>query len=274
MTADARGERVAKLMARRGLCSRREAERLIGAGQVLVNGQKVQEQGLRVPLDANITLTDRGRTHLDELVTVLLHKPRGVVSTQPEGDQKPAWQLLERSALFGRNPPDAVERVLEKPWTLAVCGRLDRDSRGLLVLTQDGTLARRITGSHDLAKVYRVTVDSLVDPKTLKALAGPQTLDDRPLLPMGIASLGPKQLRFRLVEGRKHQIRRVCANYGLRVVDLLRESIGPWRLGDLPEGTWRILPSSATAEGAGSESASPRGPRSNQRGRGKGRPSR
>ncbi|MFN8642781.1 MAG: S4 domain-containing protein [Candidatus Binatia bacterium] len=133
-------ERVAKLMAARGLCSRREAERLIDAGCVLVDGEAVVAQGAKAAPDADIRIADAGARLLGGRATVLLHKPAGVVSTQPELGQTPAWQLVR--AATRRGPIDAaVERgLLAEPQSLSAAGRLDRASRGLLVLTQDGTV--------------------------------------------------------------------------------------------------------------------------------------
>lgn len=239
-------ERVAKIMARRGMCSRREAERLIGAGQVLVDGQVMREQGCKAALNARIELADMGQGWLDNQVTVILNKPVGVVSTQPEGGQVPAWKLLTREHLHGSGDPAAIERVLAHPYYLNVAGRLDKDSRGLLVLTQDGVLARRLTcGS--IAKVYQVAVDRDPTPEQIDAMRGQRELDGKALRPMQIRRRGPRQLRFELREGRKHQIRRVCEQAGLRVTDLERVAIGPWRLDDLPLGRFRLLTSDELA---------------------------
>ena len=232
-------QRVAKLMAWRGLCSRREAERLIVNGEVMVDGVVVREPGSKCLPDAAICLRSRGQRWLSQSVSVLLHKPCGVVSTQPEGDQVPAWQLLASDALHGPADPALVRRVMTKPWTLAVAGRLDRESRGLLLLTQDGTLARLVTGSGRIAKRYRVELAEVVGDHHLRALNRPMRLDDRPLRPMQVTRLGGRCLAFVLHEGRKHQIRRVCAALSLTVTDLLREAIGPCQLGDLPVGCWR-----------------------------------
>ena len=236
---DDRRQRVAKLMAWRGLCSRREAERLMANGEVMVDGVVVREPGSKCLPDAVITLRSRGQRWLAHQVSVLLHKPCGVVSTQPEADQVPAWRLLTTASVHAAADPAVVQRVVAKPWTLAVAGRLDRDSRGLLLLTQDGTLARLVTGSGRIAKRYRVELAEPVNDDQLHALNGAMRLDDRPLRPMRVTRLGQRCLGFVLREGRKHQIRRVCAALSLTVTDLLREAIGPCRLGDLPVGCWR-----------------------------------
>lgn len=234
-------QRLAKVMAQRGLCSRREAERLIASGSVLVDGRIIDQQGVPVQPDAAIEIRGVGRDWLARRVSVLLHKPVGLVSTQPEDGQTPAWTLITRERLIGGGDAELIAAAVAKPWHLAVAGRLDLESRGLLLLTSDGVLARRVTGGHELAKRYQVAVERAVDEATLQRLNGPLRLDGRDLLPMRVRRLEPRLLEFELREGRKHQIRRVCRDQGLRVADLLRTAIGPWRLGDLPEGHWRLL---------------------------------
>ncbi|MFM2090668.1 MAG: hypothetical protein RLZZ127_1157 [Planctomycetota bacterium] len=244
-TPDPTATRLAKLMAQRGLCSRREAERLILAGLVEVDGAVVDTISQPVRLDAQIRLRDLGRKWMDSKLTVLLHKPAGIVSTQPEQDQVPAWQLLTRERLHDpdrRTDPQEVERILAKPWLLSVAGRLDKDSRGLLVMTTDGRLVKAITGSTNVSKRYRVTVDRPLTRAALEALNGPRQLDGKPLLRMRVeGAVGGKVMTFTLREGRKHQIRRTCEEEGFRVVDLLRERVGSWGLGDLPEGGWCLV---------------------------------
>ncbi len=234
-------ERVAKLIAQKGWCSRREAERLIGAGQVLVNGKVVLDQGLRVDVNADITLKDRGQRHLDQLVTVILNKPTEIVSTQPEGDQVPAWTLLTPGNCMTPDDPN-VEEVFGQPWTLAVCGRLDQNSRGLLVMSQDGKLARLITGGNAWKKYYDVTVNKIIKPEHTRQLQVLRQLDDEAIMPMDVSRTGTQTFRFVLREGKKHQIRRACKAVGLIVTNLVRVKVGPWELGDCPEGKWRIIP--------------------------------
>jgi 23S rRNA pseudouridine2604 synthase len=232
--------RIAKLMAERGLCSRREAERLIEAGQVLVDGVVTRAQGSKARPDAEITIAAGGRDALDAKLTVVLHKPIGVVSTQPEAGQTPAWKLLTKRAASGAVEAGALAQVTSHPATFSVAGRLDRASRGLLVLTQDGTVARRIIDGHGVGKTYVVETAEEVRATQVEKLRGSVSLDGRPLLPMQVERLDARRLRFVLVEGRKHQIRRVCRKVGLTVTDLFREAVGPFRIGDLPEGRWRI----------------------------------
>jgi 23S rRNA pseudouridine2604 synthase len=228
-------------MARRGLCSRREAERLIAAGEVWVNGVVVSEQGSKAPLDAEIVLGARAHDTLAAKLTVLVHKPVGVVSTMPNEGQIPAWRLLRPDTVVGVIDPETLARVTAAPQSLSVAGRLDRNSRGLLLLTQDGTVARRLVGGNSIEKEYLVRTAEAVTDSQLAKLRGPLRLDDRPLRPMRVERVEPSLLRFGLVEGRKHQLRRVCRHVGLHVVDLFRTAIGPFAVTGLPEGGWRLV---------------------------------
>lgn len=234
-------ERVAKIMARRGLCSRREAERLIAAGEVQVNGVIMREQGCKAPLDAEIVLGSAAHAELDAKLTVLLHKPVGIVSTLPEPGQTPAWRLLRKDAVAGPIDPALLARIVAESATLSVAGRLDRNSRGLLLLTQDGTVARRLVGGNGVEKTYLVRTAEPVTDSQLGKLRGPLRLDDQALRPMRVERVESSLLRFGLVEGRNHQLRRVCRHVGLYVVDLLRTGIGPFSLAGLAEGRWRVV---------------------------------
>lgn len=233
-------ERVAKLMAARGLCSRREAERLIDAGGVTVDGEPVRAQGAKAASDADIRITDAGARLLGGRATVLLHKPIGIVSTQPEPGQTPAWKLLRAASRRGAIDAATERGVLADPQSLSVAGRLDRASRGLLILTQDGTVARRIIGGQGVEKAYLVRTDAPATDGQLRKLNGPMRLDGQPLLPMRVSRVDTQTLRFVLVEGKKHQIRRCARTVGLAVTDLFRVAVGPLALGDLPEGCWRV----------------------------------
>ncbi len=234
-------QRVSKLLARRGVCSRREAERLIDAGDVLVNGQVVAGQGAKAAPDAVIEITASGRSTLETAVTVALHKPVGVVSSMANPDQREARALLLAESAFGDFDRRTLRRVLDAAGRVAVAGRLDRASRGLLILTNDGVVARALIGGHGISKSYLVTLTSDVAEGQVARLNRPMRLDDRRLLPMKVSRAGARRLRFELVEGMKHQIRRCCGKVGLEVEDLLRDAVGPIELGELPVGRWRPL---------------------------------
>ena len=230
-------QRVNRWLAHNGVCSRREAEALIGRGLVSIDGERVADAGRKISAGQTLTLADAAQAGLAGALTVLLHKPVGVVSAQPERGQTPAVRLLTRAALVGDSPviPDRDTR-------LAPVGRLDMDSRGLLILSEDGVVAKAVIGpASELEKEYLVTVAGLVSARALGLLRHGLQLDGRQLKPAGVSEIGGRRLRFVLTEGRNRQIRRMCELVGLTVTDLLRVRIGPIQLDDLGEGRWRVL---------------------------------
>jgi len=233
---EAEPQRVNRWLAQNGVCSRREAEDLIARGLVSIDGERVEDVGRKIAPGQTLTLADAAERELGGF-SVLLHKPEGVVSAQPDPGQVPAARLLTRAALVGESPaiPDAHT-------SLAPLGRLDMDSRGLLILSDDGVLAKAVIGpASELDKEYLVRVNGQVTAQKLGLLRHGLQLDGRQLRRARIDQLGPQKLRFVLKEGRNRQIRRMCELVGLHVVDLFRVRIGPLRLGDLPEGRWRVL---------------------------------
>jgi 23S rRNA pseudouridine2604 synthase len=234
------GVRVSKLMSERGLCSRREADEFIARGWVYVDGERVGELGARASPSAAITLDGEARAAQHRWMTILLHKPAGYVSGQPEAGCRPAVTLIRPENQ--RRTPDTPLFHPSHLKGLAPAGRLDADSTGLLVLTQDGRVARRLIGEHSKAeKEYLVRVQGRLIDDGLALLNHGLKLDDKPLKPARVEWLNEDQLRFILNEGRKRQIRRMCELVGLRVTGLKRVRIGAVRLGDLPPGQWRYL---------------------------------
>ena len=234
------GVRLSKVMAERGLCSRREADEIIERGWVFVDGRRVSELGTRIDPAAEITLAPQARKRQAEQVTILLHKPVGYVSGQPEPGYAPAVSLIGSDNQFDRAlaPPFHPSQLKG----LAPAGRLDIDSTGLLVLTQDGRVARQLIGEDSkVEKEYLVRVEGQLDDAGLALLRHGLTLDGRRLRPAQVEWINDDQLRFVLREGRKRQIRRMCELVGLKVVGLKRVRIGRVRLGDLPLGQWRFL---------------------------------
>ncbi|AUM01013.1 pseudouridylate synthase [Rhodocyclaceae bacterium] len=232
--------RLSKVMAERGLCSRREADQLIERGWVFVEGRQITELGTRIDPAARITLSPAARRQQAARLTVLLHKPVGYVSGQPESDYPPAVALITADRQFDRGiaPPAPAGRLKG----LAPAGRLDIDSTGLLVLTQDGRLARQLIGEDaQVDKEYLVRVEGRLSAEGLALLNHGLELDGRKLRPAKVEWANPDQLRFVLREGRKRQIRRMCELVGLKVVGLKRVRIGRVRLGNLPLGQWRYL---------------------------------
>ena len=233
------GIRVSKLLAERGLCSRREADAFIERGLVFVDGQRVTQLGTRAATEAVITLAPEARATQARQVTILLHKPMGYVSGQAEDDHRPAASLVSATTQMAGDHRCFQPSHLKG---LAPAGRLDIDSTGLLVLTQDGRVARQLIGDDSrIEKEYLVRVEGGLEERSLALLNHGLELDGRKLRPAKVAWANPDQLRFVLTEGRKRQIRRMCELVGLRVTGLKRVRIGRVQLGDLPSGKWRFL---------------------------------
>jgi len=234
------GERISKMMAERGLCSRREADAYIEKGWVFVNGERVTELGTRADPSVIIKLDKAARAVQMGQITILLHKPVAYVSGQPEPGFTPAVKLVLPENQF-RTPDTPIFHPTHLKG-LAPAGRLDIDSTGLLVLTQDGRVARQLVGENSsVEKEYLVRVEGRLDARGLALLNHGLSLDDRKLKPAKVEWLNEDQLRFVLNEGRKRQIRRMCELVGLRVVGLKRVRIGKVKLADLPLGQWRFL---------------------------------
>jgi 23S rRNA pseudouridine2604 synthase len=234
---EAEPQRVNRWLAQNGVCSRREAEALIADGLVSIDGEQVTDVGRKIEPGQTLTLADAGAQSLASALTVMLHKPVGYVSGQPEPGEVPAVRLLKRAALVGDSPS-----IPGRDSKLAPVGRLDKDSRGLLLLSEDGVVAKAVIGpASDLEKEYLVRVTGILSEAKLAKLRHGLELDGRALKPAKVTQLAPQKLKFVLKEGRNRQIRRMCELVDLRVVDLFRIRVGPLRLGDLPEGRWRTL---------------------------------
>jgi len=234
------GVRISKLMAERGLCSRREADSYIEQGLVFVDGQRITELGTRADPRAVITLDKNAKVQQARRVTVLLNKPIGYVSGQAEDGYEPAVVLIKPENEYGQDRDIRFSRAHLRG--LAPAGRLDIDSTGLLVLTQDGRIARQLIGDEsDVEKEYLVRVEGKLVENGLKLLNHGLSLDGKPLRPAKVSWSNEDQLRFVLKEGKKRQIRRMCEQVGLHVVGLKRVRIGRIPLSDLPLGQWRYL---------------------------------
>jgi 23S rRNA pseudouridine2604 synthase len=232
--------RLSKVMSERGLCSRREADGLIAQGLVKVNGEVIQQLGTKILPDAKIEILPRAQQMLDDKVTILINKPKGYVSSQPEDGYQAAVDLVIKQ---NQDPQDKKPFHLNHLRGLAPAGRLDIDSQGLLILTQDGVLAKQLIGDNSaVEKEYIVRVAGSLKPENLQRLCnGTLVIEGRKLRPAKVEWLNEDQLRFILQEGMKRQIRKMCEAVGLRVLGLKRVRIGQIRLGQLPEGQWRYL---------------------------------
>jgi len=241
--------RLNKRMAELGMCSRREADEWVAQGWVKVNGQ-VAEMGQQVLPTDRIEVDKVAQGFQEQRVTILLHKPMGYVSGQAEDGHTPAVALINPRTHW-RDDPSRNRFSPPQLRGLAPCGRLDIDSVGLLVLTQDGRVARHLIGEDSTVdKEYLVRVqygDIATDVQAafpreqLARLCHGLSLDGQALKPAKVEWQNPEQLRFVLTEGKKRQIRRMCEQVGLKVVGLKRIRIGRVTLGNLPVGQWRYL---------------------------------
>lgn len=228
--------RLNKFMGQSGLSSRREADALIAEGLVSLDGETVRDAGRKIQPGQTLTLAGAAQDKLAGAVTILLHKPMGYVSGQPEPGKIPAARLLTATAQLDDGPlPSSRD-------SLPPIGRLDEDSRGLLILSTDGVVAKAVIGPDaDLPKTYQVWVRGTLTDSKIARLRYGLSLDGRALKRAEVEQLGPLCLRFVLREGRNRQIRRMCEMLDLRVMDLWRTHIGPLSLDGLPEGRWRHL---------------------------------
>jgi 23S rRNA pseudouridine2604 synthase len=234
---EAQPQRVNRWLAQSGVCSRREAESLIAQGLVSIDGLAVSDAGRKIEPGQTLALADAATGALQGALTVVLHKPVGVVSAQPEPGQVPAVRLLTRETLVGQSGV-----IPGREMRLAPVGRLDMDSRGLLILSEDGVVAKAVIGPRsELEKEYRVAVIGEITQARLARLRHGLELDGRRLKRAEVSVIGEGRLRIVLREGRNRQIRRMCELVELKVVDLFRVRVGPVRLGDLPERRWRSL---------------------------------
>lgn len=228
--------RVNKWLGQTGVCSRREAEDLIGRGLVSIDGAVVTDAGRKIEPGQTLTLDEAGAAALAEGVTIMLHKPVGYVSGQPEPGKIPAVRLLTAENRIGAGEVPAADA------SLPPIGRLDEDSRGLLLLSSDGVVAKAVIGPDSkLDKEYLVRVTGDVTEKKLKMLRHGLMLDGRQLKPAYVSRMESFRLKFILREGRNRQIRRMCEMVDLEVVDLIRVRVGPLKLDNLPEGKWRLI---------------------------------
>jgi 23S rRNA pseudouridine2605 synthase len=247
------GERLQKVLARVGLGSRRACEELIAAGRVTVNDERA-DLGRRVDVTRDVVALDGvALAVLPGLVHYALHKPAGVVTTAHDPERRPT----------------VVELVPDDPRVFPV-GRLDAATEGLLVLTNDGDLAHRLSHpSFGVDKEYVVETDGAPSAGALRRLRRGVALDDGMTAPATVGVIAPGVLRIVVHEGRNRQVRRMCDAVGYPVQRLVRTRIGPLTLGRLRPGAWRILDagevralaSAATPRVRPGQSGYPAGPR-------------
>lgn len=218
-------ERLQKILSAAGVCSRRQAETYLQAGRVTVNGRPAglgdKADPERDVIALNGTLIGKPKA----FTYIMLHKPRGYVTTLADD----------------RGRPTVAQLIAGCPVRLWPVGRLDYDSEGLLLCTNDGALTQRLTHpSHQVEKEYLVRVSGDVD-AALPILTAPMCLDGEPLAPAQVSRLSPDRLRVVIHQGKNRQVRRMCAAAGLEVLRLKRVREGSITLGNLPRGKWRFL---------------------------------
>jgi 23S rRNA pseudouridine2605 synthase len=210
-------------LARAGVASRRAADELIKAGRVRVNGEPGALNTFVEPGDA--VEVDGGRVEPQQLAYVLLHKPAGVVTTASDPQGRPT-----------------VVGLVGHPVRVVPVGRLDADTTGVLILTNDGPLAHRLAHPrYGVEKVYEADLEGRPSDEALRRLREGLELDDGPTAPAQARRLGPSQLELTLHEGRKHQVKRMCEAVGHPVTKLHRSRYAGLDLGDLAPGEWREL---------------------------------
>ena len=222
--------RLQKYMADCGVASRRKAEEIIAAGRVKVNGQTASVGDKINPKRDSVTVNGKKLTKDKNYIYLMLNKPRGFVTTMSdEMDRKCVAQLVA----------DVGKRVYP-------VGRLDRDSEGLLLFTNDGEFANAMTHpSRHIAKVYRVSVKPAITEDQISILTSSLMIDGRKTMPADVRVLSKEEdrssLEITLFEGRNRQIRRLCEEAGLETVRLKRMSMGQLKLGGLKVGEYRYL---------------------------------
>ena len=221
--------RLQKFFSDCGVLSRRAAEAEIAAGKVKVNGVTAQ---IGDSIDPEVDVVEyKGkrifpRRENTKRRYIMLNKPRGFVTTMQ--DEKGRQTVADLTASVGAR--------------VYTVGRLDMDSEGLLLLTDDGEFANHLTHPrHEIPKIYHVTLSAVLTKEQLATLRAPMELDGYRLQPVTVKKLAPDTIQMNLYEGRNRQIRRMCEAAGLKVLRLQRLAIGDLRLGDLPLGKWREL---------------------------------
>lgn len=222
--------RLNKYLAQLGVASRRKADELIANGRIQINGQVMTRLGEKIdPKTDQISLDDKLLTSSTKLLYFILNKPQGVVSTTADE--------FKRSTVLD---------LVKVQTRLFPVGRLDQDSTGLILLTNDGELTQRLTHpKFEINKTYQVAVQGIISPDQIKHLEDGVFLKEGKTSPSRVEVLKTEgnrtYLEISIHEGRNRQIRRMCGGLDLEVINLKRVSMGPLTLGNLPEGSWRPL---------------------------------
>lgn len=233
--------RLSKRMSELGLCSRREADEWIPRGWVKVNGIVIDALGSKVKPNDKIELDPKALSNQRGKLSIILNKPVGYVSHKTEEDYQTATSLLRNENKYLESPEGPFLNR-DNTYGLAPVGRLDIDSKGLILFTQDGRVAKKIIGEDsEVEKEYLVKVDKKIQASMVEKLKFGLELDGKALKRAKVKAVNDYTLNIVLTEGKKRQIRRMCELVGLSVTSLKRTRIGKINLGMLPEGQWRFL---------------------------------
>lgn len=215
--------RLNKYLSEAGVCSRREADRLIESGKVTVDGVTAQ-MGMRVTAGQIVKVGKKTVSKQDEMIVLAVNKPKGIVCTEDQRER------------------DSIVRFLNYPVRVTYAGRLDKDSRGLLLMTNNGDIINqmmRAANRHE--KEYKVTVDKEITEQFIKKMSEGVPILDTVTRPCTVKKIGKYTFSIILTQGLNRQIRRMCAAFGYEVKDLVRIRIMNIRLGSLKEGSYRKL---------------------------------
>ena len=215
--------RLNKYLSEAGVCSRREADRLIESGKVTVDGVTAQ-MGMRVTAGQIVIVGKKTVSKQDEMIVLAVNKPKGIVCTEDQRER------------------DSIVRFLNYPVRVTYAGRLDKDSRGLLLMTNNGDIINqmmRAANRHE--KEYKVTVDKEITEQFIKKMSEGVPILDTVTRPCTVKKIGKYTFSIILTQGLNRQIRRMCAAFGYEVKDLVRIRIMNIRLGSLKEGAYRKL---------------------------------
>lgn len=215
--------RLNKYLSEAGVCSRREADRLIESGKVTVDGVTAQ-MGMRVTAGQIVKVGKKTVSKQDEMIVLAVNKPKGIVCTEDQRER------------------DSIVRFLNYPVRVTYAGRLDKDSRGLLLMTNNGDIINqmmRAANRHE--KEYKVTVDKEITEQFIKKMSEGVPILDTVTRPCTVKKIGKYTFSIILTQGLNRQIRRMCAAFGYEVKDLVRVRIMNIRLGSLKEGAYRKL---------------------------------
>ena len=228
--------RLNQLLSLKNITSRRQADEWIKKSWVKVNKKIITEMGAQVSEKDLVEIS--AKAFAKQKITLILNKPTGYVSMPEDPNYPSAYELLKTENQY-LDTPDSTQAPSFNSSQLSVCGRLDQDSHGLLLLTEDPVLVKKIIGEHSkVQKQYIVTVTGEITNEKVQKLCFGLSIEGQKLRPAEVKQISKNKLDFTLKEGKKRQIRRMCGLVGLQVQDLQRIRIGSYTLNHIPLGKW------------------------------------